>query len=112
MLIERGLFRVYVLWMCSKRWMSGDDFIRIELQHGHGLSAGKLYPVLAELTEAGYLTIEEKNEHGKLHKYYSTTKTGMDMLSAIKEDLGAPMKRFLIEWLQRGSRKTLREEVG
>jgi DNA-binding PadR family transcriptional regulator len=100
LLLERGLFRVYVLWMCHKQTMSGDDFIRLELKHGHELSAGRLYPVLAELSDAGYLGIEQRNEHGKLHKYYSTTELGMGKLSAIKRDMGAPMKEFLVEWLR------------
>jgi DNA-binding PadR family transcriptional regulator len=100
MLLERGLFRVYVLWMCARKPMSGDDFINVEMQHGHELSAGRLYPVLAELTEAGYLKIEEKNEHGRLHKYYTTTEAGASKLDAIKRDLGEPMKGFLLEWLR------------
>jgi DNA-binding PadR family transcriptional regulator len=99
LLLERGLFRVYVLWSCHKGTMSGDDFINLELKHGHELSAGRLYPVLAELSDAGYLSAEERNEHGKLHKYYRTTELGMSKLSAIKRDMGAPMKEFLIEWL-------------
>jgi DNA-binding PadR family transcriptional regulator len=105
MLLERGIFRVYVLWMCSKRRMTGDDFIHIERQHGHELSAGKLYPVLAELTKAGYLKMEKKKEHGKLHKYYSTTEAGKNILLAIKRNLGRPMKDFLIEWLSAGSKE-------
>ena len=100
LLLERGLFRVYVLWMCHRQTMSGDDFIHIEIKHGHELSAGRLYPVLAELSDAGYLGVEERNEHGKLHKYYTTTELGMSKLSAIKRDMGAPMKEFLIEWLR------------
>ena len=88
LLLERGLFRVYVLWSCHKGKMSGDDFINLELKHGHGLSAGRLYPVLAELADAGYLSVEEKNEHGKMHKYYRTTELGMSKLSAIKRDRG------------------------
>ncbi len=100
LLLERGLFRVYVLWTCRQQIMSGDDFIHLELQHGHELSAGRLYPVLAELADAGYLKVEERNEHGKLHKYYRTTELGMSKLSAIKRDMGAPMKEFLVEWLR------------
>jgi DNA-binding PadR family transcriptional regulator len=100
LLLERGLFRVYVLWMCHRGTMSGDDFINIEMQHGHELSAGRLYPVLAELADAGYLAAEERNEHGKLHKYYHTTDVGMSKLSSIKRDMGAPMKEFLVEWLR------------
>jgi DNA-binding PadR family transcriptional regulator len=99
MLLERGLFRVYVLWMCSKRTMSGDDFVNIEMGHGHELSAGRLYPVLAELAEAGYLKAEDRNEHGRLHKYYKTTEDGLNKLAAIKRDLGEPMREFVLQWL-------------
>ena len=55
LLLERGLFRVYVLWTCHTDAKSGDDFINLGMQHGHELSAGRLYPVLAELADAGYL---------------------------------------------------------
>ncbi len=103
LLLERGLFRVYVLWMCNKEALSGDDFINLEIQHGHELSAGRLYPVLAELAAAGYLRMEERNEHGKVHKYYRTTEEGLSKLSAIKSDMGLPMKQFLTEWLGQAS---------
>jgi len=88
LLLERGLFGVYVFWSCHKETMCGDDFITPELKHGHELSAGRLYPVLAELADAGCLLVEERNEHSKLHKYYRTTELGMSKLSAIRRDLG------------------------
>lgn len=64
--------------------------MNLELQHGHELSAGRLYPVLAELADAGYLGAEERNEHGKPHKYYRITELGVNKLAVVRDDMGAP----------------------
>lgn len=97
--MERGLFRPYVLWVCSKSSISGTDFLNVERMHNHTLSPGKLYPVLHQLMDEGLLEEEERIEHGKVHKYYSTTRLGEEMLARLRSDLGPPMKHFLEEWL-------------
>ncbi len=97
--LERGIFRAYVLWMCSIEERCGDDFIHLEVEHGHTLSPGKLYPVLKELTDAGLLKVKIKREHGKVHKYYRTTKKGLNVLNETKNELGMPMKTFIRTWL-------------
>lgn len=97
--LERGIFRAYVLWMCSQEEKCGDDFIHLEIEHGHTLSPGKLYPVLKELTDAGFLEVRIKKEHGRMHKYYKTTREGLNVLNEAKKELGLPMKRFIRVWL-------------
>jgi DNA-binding PadR family transcriptional regulator len=97
--LERGIFRAYVLWMCSQKERCGDDFIHLETEHGHTLSPGKLYPILKELTDAGFLEVQIKKEHGKMHKYYKTTKKGLNALNESKNELGLPMKMFIRTWL-------------
>ncbi len=98
--LESGLFRPYVLWICSKSAISGTDFLNVERTHDHVLSPGKLYPVLHQLTRDGLLKEEMRIEHGKVHKYYRTTSKGMKSLEALRSDLGPPMKRFLLDWLR------------
>jgi PadR family transcriptional regulator PadR len=97
--LERGLFRPYVLWLCSKAPVSGMDFMEVERSHHHDLSPGKLYPVLHELLKEGFLEEEIRIEHGKVHKYYTTTKQGREALERLRRELGPPMKDFLFEWL-------------
>lgn len=98
--LERGLFRPYVLWICSRSPISGTDFLTVERMHDHVLSPGKLYPVLHQLMEDGLLEEENRIEHGKVHKYYTTTEKGMKSLELLRSDLGPPMKNFLMDWLK------------
>ena len=102
--LERGLFRPYVLWMCSKTAISGTDILNVEKMHNHVLSPGKLYPVLHRLMKDGLLREEIRIEHGKVHKYYTTTEKGERSLKLLRSDLGPPMKRFLMDWLETSSR--------
>ncbi len=97
--LESGLFRPYILWICSKSATSGTDLLTVERTHDHVLSPGKLYPVLHQLAEDGLLQEESRIEHGKVHKYYKTTSEGMKSLARLRSDLGPPMKNFLIDWL-------------
>lgn len=97
--LERGVFNLYVLWACRSREICGSDLLKTELRHGHELSMGRLYPALRSLCEAGFLKIERRKEHGKIHKYYSTTADGKKKLEKVKQDLGLPMRQFLADWL-------------
>lgn len=97
--LERGIFRAYVLWMCSIEERCGDDFMHLEMEHGHVLSPGKLYPVLKELSDTGLLKVRVKKEHGRIHKYYKTTEKGLSVLNQAKKELGFPMKEFIKMWL-------------
>lgn len=104
--LERGLFRPYVLWICSKSAISGTDFLNVEKMHDHVLSPGKLYPVLHQLMEDGLLEEEVRVEHGKVHKYYTTTGKGRESLELLRSDLGPPMKTFLMDWLRPSKRRS------
>lgn len=97
--LERGLFNLYVLWKAARKPVTGTDILRTERKHGHEVSAGRVYPILHDLTERGYLVMEEVVEHGKVHKYYRTTDEGKELLKRVGDELGEPMKEFLDEWL-------------
>lgn len=97
--LERGVFNLYVLWACRNREICGSDLLKSELEHGHELSMGRLYPALKNLCEAGFLKTERRKEHGNIHKYYSTTPEGKKKLEKVKQDLGLPMRQFLVDWL-------------
>ncbi|MEM3852260.1 MAG: helix-turn-helix transcriptional regulator [Methanomassiliicoccales archaeon] len=97
--LEGGLFRPYVIWLCSKGPVSGTDVLEAEKMHSHYLSPGKLYPVLHQLLEDGLLEEEIRVEHGKVHKYYTATEKGRLALEQLKSELGPPMKDFLFDWL-------------
>jgi PadR family transcriptional regulator, regulatory protein PadR len=97
--LERGLFGLYILWKASDQQISGTDLLELEQNHGHIISAGRLYPALHDLTRRGYLIMEEVNEHGKIHKYYETTDNGRELLKKVRDELGEPMKDFLNGWI-------------
>jgi DNA-binding PadR family transcriptional regulator/Fe2+ transport system protein FeoA len=97
--LERGLFCLYILWKANEQAISGIDLSELEHDHDHRVSAGSLYPKLHDLTEKGYLVMDEVNEHGKIHKYYKTTEEGRELLKKVREELGEPMKDFLTGWI-------------
>jgi PadR family transcriptional regulator, regulatory protein PadR len=97
--LERGLFCLYILWKADEQPVSGIDLSELEHDHGHEVSAGRLYPKLHDLTERGYLVMEKVNEHGKVHKYYKTTEEGRELLKKVRDELGEPMKDFLTGWI-------------
>ncbi len=99
--LERGLFCLYILWKADEQPVSGIDLSELEHDHGHEVSAGRLYPKLHDLTERGYLVMEKVNEHGKVHKYYKTTEEGRELLKKVRDELGEPMKDFLTGWIGR-----------
>ena len=97
--LERGLFSLYILWKASEQPISGTDLSELEHKHGHEVSAGRIYPALHDLMEREYLVMEEVVEHGKVHKYYKTTDEGRELLKKVRDELGEPMKDFLIGWI-------------
>jgi PadR family transcriptional regulator, regulatory protein PadR len=97
--LERGLFCLYILWKANEQAVSGIDLSELEHDHDHEVSAGRLYPKLHDLTEKGYLVMDEVNEHGKIHKYYKTTEEGRELLKKVRDELGEPMKDFLTVWI-------------
>jgi len=97
--LERGLFSLYILWEASEHPVSGTDLSKLERKHGHEVSAGRLYPTLHDLMGSGYLVMEEVVKHGKVHKYYRTTEEGKELLKKVRDELGEPMKEFLVNWL-------------
>jgi len=97
--LEKGLFNLYILWKAGEQPISGIDLLELEHEHGHEVSAGRIYPTLHDLTEREYLVMEEVVEHGKVHKYYKTTDEGRELLKKVRDELGEPMKDFLIGWI-------------
>ncbi len=97
--LERGLFSLYILWKASEQSISGTDLSELERKHGHEVSSGRLYPTFHDLMEKRYLAMEEVVEHGKIHKYYKTTGEGKELLKKVRDELGEPMKDFLIGWI-------------
>jgi DNA-binding PadR family transcriptional regulator len=52
--------------------------------HGYKVGASHVYPLLKEMTTEGLLIMQEKNENGRIRKYYSITEQGRILLNELK----------------------------
>lgn len=78
----RGFLTFIVLWMISKKPMSGDDIRReLEKRKGTRPSPGTIYPVLKALNESGF--IQEIGDGGKVKKYKLSKKGQKELENSI-----------------------------
>lgn len=82
-----GFVRLHVLHHATEEPIFGMEMIQELARHGYRLSPGTLYPILRELSEAGYLTCEEEVVGGKRRKNYRATKKGEKLLKEGREKL-------------------------
>ena len=84
--IFRDLFlafvRVHLLHHAGEAPIYGLEMIEELGHHGYQIGPGTVYPVLHELQEAGYLTVEPQTVNGKVRKYYRITSDGRSQLAA------------------------------
>lgn len=78
--LELGAIRLHILYHASRApvygsWMAGE----LE-RHGYRVSYGTLYPALHRMEEAGLLAREDRLEGGRVLKYYTATRRGMNEL--------------------------------
>lgn len=76
-----GFIKVHILHHAAEEEVYGLALIAELRRHGYELSPGKMYPVLHELEEAGYLRRIERVVNGKVRKYYRITPRGSLALS-------------------------------
>ena len=82
-----GFVRLHVLHHATEEPIFGMEMIKELARHGYRLSPGTLYPILRELSEAGYWTCEEEVVGGKRRKNYRATKKGEKLLKEGREKL-------------------------
>ncbi len=89
--ILRKLFlafiQVHILHHAKKEPIYGSWMIEELNRHGYEISAGTLYPIFHNLEKDGLLTVEKSVVNGKVRKYYSITKKGIEVLKQAKNKI-------------------------
>ena len=83
--LKRGLLDVCVLAAIKDGESYGYQIIK-DIKPYAEISESTLYPILRRLETAGLLTVRSAEHNGRLRKYYSITKSGLDRIEAFKEE--------------------------
>lgn len=75
-----GFIQIHILHHAKKEPFFGAWMIEELEEHGYQMSPGTLYPLLHSMESSGLLEKEERNIEGKIRKYYSITKEGIEVL--------------------------------
>lgn len=90
-----GFVRLHVLYHAVKEPIFGVEMMEELARHGYEVSPGTLYPLLHQLEEHGYLTVETEIVGGKQRKYYRATPEGAKALEDAKAKLRELVKEVL-----------------
>lgn len=82
-----GFVRLHILHHAVLAPIYGVEMIAELGRHGYKLSPGTLYPILHDLSKAGYLTSEDEVVDGKRRKNYRATKKGERLLREARSKL-------------------------
>jgi DNA-binding PadR family transcriptional regulator len=83
-----GFIKVHILHHAAEEDVYGLALIAELRRHGYELIPGKMYPVLHELEQAGYLRRIDRVVNGKVRKYYRITPRGGLALSDARLKIG------------------------
>lgn len=83
-----GFIKVHILHHAAEEDVYGLALIAELRRHGYELSPGKMYPVLHELEQAGYLRRIDRVVNGKVRKYYTITRRGAAALADARTKIG------------------------
>jgi DNA-binding PadR family transcriptional regulator len=83
-----GFIKIHILHHAAEEEVYGLALIAELRRHGYELSPGKIYPVLHELEEAGYLRRIDRVVNGKVRKYYRLTPRGASALADARRKIG------------------------
>ena len=83
--LKRGLLDVCVLAAIKTEDAYGYRIVK-ELNSYVEISESTLYPILRRLESAQFLTVKSVEHNGRLRKYYSITKQGLDRIEAFKSE--------------------------
>ena len=82
-----GFVRLHILYHAEKEPIFGVEMMEELRRHGYDVGAGTLYPMLHQLEESGYLTVQTEVVAGKQRKYYQATAAGSGALEEAKTRL-------------------------
>lgn len=96
----RGFSRAIILWMVSKKRMSG-YMITKEMKRltGRSFTSGVVYPLLYELEEMRFIAGEWMQRGRRRIKYYSITEEGINLLNRLRELFEMPVREVLTDLL-------------
>jgi len=83
--IYLGFLHTHVLYHASIEPIYGLYMIEELNSHGYRVGSSHIYPLLSQMEKRGLLLKEEKNEFGKIRKYYQITDFGTKILNEMKE---------------------------
>jgi DNA-binding PadR family transcriptional regulator len=83
-----GFIKIHILHHAAEEAVYGLALITELRRHGYELSPGKMYPVLHELEQAGYLRRIDRVVNGKVRKYYAITRRGVGALADARTKIG------------------------
>jgi PadR family transcriptional regulator len=90
-----GFVRMHIIYHAVREPVFGVEMMAELARHGYEVGAGTLYPMLHQLEEAGYLTVQTEVVAGKLRKYYRATPEGAAALDSAKAKLRELVKEIL-----------------
>ena len=90
-----GFVRLHVLYHAVKEPIFGLEMMEELARHGYHVGPGTIYPMLHQLTEAGYLSVHTEVVAGKQRKYYRATPAGETALEEAKLKLGELVSEVL-----------------
>jgi DNA-binding PadR family transcriptional regulator len=90
-----GFVRLHVLYHAAKEPVFGVEIMQELARHGYEVGPGTLYPLLHQLEQEGYLTVQTEIVGGKQRKYYRATPEGARALEDAKAKLRELVKEVL-----------------
>jgi DNA-binding PadR family transcriptional regulator len=82
-----AFIRIHILHHAAKEPVYGLLLIEELRHHGYDVGAATLYPILHDLTEAGYLTRQDRLVGGRIRKYYSISRAGLRALALARTQI-------------------------
>jgi DNA-binding PadR family transcriptional regulator len=105
-----GFIKIHILHHAAEEEVYGLALISELRRHGYELSPGKMYPVLHELEQAGYLHRIDRVVDGKVRKYYAITRRGATALTDARKKIGELVGELLSTDVATRRPKTARPE--
>jgi DNA-binding PadR family transcriptional regulator len=85
--LELAFLKIHILYHAGKEAVFGIGLTDELARHGYKVSPGTLYPTLAKMEKAGFLTCEARTVDHKQRKYYSITPEGGLLLDMMKNKI-------------------------
>jgi PadR family transcriptional regulator PadR len=94
--LELAFVKIHILYHAAKEEVFGIGLTEELARHGYKVSPGTLYPTLAKLEKAGFLTCEARTVDHKQRKYYRITPEGGLLLEMMKNKIIELYKEVIV----------------